>query len=563
MSMLNPGIPSPTHAVSCDNTLRTVTSTNTAADTAFVYLSHIDITTTQFEHFSGSWTCIGETLMDFGIKGTTEESSITSPGTVTLTIAASVGHTEVAAGTLPSVLEGGVVMSPTIAPGSTIAATWYLRLVSMPELGGTAVQIMNTGMGYPALTTLSFVRKDAGFPAMGVRITFGVKWAAAANNHIVRCRGINASISGADGIARTIFTGSKTITAEQLGITYHRWPNSSIPSTPALDGSVFGLARSHDYSPSILGINKGTRWNNIETTDWDGLTSAQIQADPGWVALDQFVAAHANRAKIITLFGTPSFHSLRPTEEWGYGATGGGAAPPDDLAAGNLGSWARFVSAVVTRYAGQSIIYELWNEPNLADFYTGTVDELGTMCMQAIGRIRALDATAKITTPATTSLIAYGNGVSYALQLMYYGGGSIYTQSDYIALHLYQLDWCPNSILQGIKDLRAVAAGRGFATKPMLVTEGSPSLEYLTDNRTRQFKVRAMQRYMILSLFADPYIYASAIYAADNGIMGWIADDVAAWNTLRSHLVSGVVTSVVLKTNGSLLVTVGGVTKEF
>lgn len=50
---------------------------------------------------------------------------------------------------------------------------------------------------------------------------------------------------------------------------------------------------------------------------------------------------------------------------------------------------------------------------------------------------------------------------------------------------------------------------------------------------------------------------------ADNGIMGWIADDVAAWNTLRSHLVSGVVTSVVLKTNGSLLVTVGGVTKEF
>ena len=61
-----------------------------------------------------------------------------------------------------------------------------------------------------------------------------------------------------------------------------------------------------------------------------------------------------------------------------------------------------------------------------------------------------------------------------------------------LALHLYQLDWCPNSILQGIKDLRAVAAGRGFATKPMLVTEGSPSLEYLTDDRTRQFKVRAM-----------------------------------------------------------------------
>lgn len=32
--------------------------------------------------------------------------------------------------------------------------------------------------------------------------------------------------------------------------------------------------------------------------------------------------------------------------------------------------------------------------------------------MQAIGRIRALDTTAKITTPATTSLIAYGNGVA-------------------------------------------------------------------------------------------------------------------------------------------------------
>lgn len=67
---------------------------------------------------------------------------------------------------------------------------------------------------------------------------------------------------------------------------------------------------------------------------------------------------------------------------------------------------------------------------------------------------------------------------------------------------------------------------------------------------------------MVLSLFADPYVYASVIYAADNTIMGWTATNVDACNLIRTHLLSGVVTSVVLKTNGILLVTANGVTLE-
>ena len=64
-------------------------------------------------------------------------------------------------------------------------------------------------------------------------------------------------------------------------------------------------------------------------------------------------------------------------------------------------------------------------------------------------------------------------------------------------------------------------------------------------------------------MFTDPYIYASVIYSADNGIMGWTDTDVAAWNSLREYLLSGPVTSVVLKSNGVILVTINGSVREF
>ena len=115
-----------------------------------------------------------------------------------------------------------------------------------------------------------------------------------------------------------------------------------------------------------------------------------------------------------------------------------------------------------------------------------------------------------------------------------------------------------------MKDLRAVATAQGFATKPFIVTEGSPSLTYKTNTvRDADTKAKIMQRYMLFSLFADPYVYASCIYAADNGGMGWTATDVAAWNAMRTHLLSGTITEVLLKTNGVITVKVNGVVMEF
>jgi beta-glucosidase/6-phospho-beta-glucosidase/beta-galactosidase len=41
--------------------------------------------------------------------------------------------------------------------------------------------------------------------------------------------------------------------------------------------------------------------------------------------------------------------------------------------------WRTFVRAVATRYKGQIEAYEIWNEPNLKMFWTGSVEQLVTI----------------------------------------------------------------------------------------------------------------------------------------------------------------------------------------
>lgn len=553
----------PNSLVKCSNKLKTLLSTNTIADTSMQYLAHIDVTYDQFVYLSGSWTFEAEVMLDFGlVPGTYLDKPVTVPGTTAVTISVYAGHAEVGASVLPTFIEGSIVGSPTIQANESMAATWRIRLVSHPELGSTYASIINTDIGYPGKTTLPITGREVEYPSKGIRLTIGAQWASATAGHVVRCRGINAKIYASNDESLTVFSGSKTLTSAQLGLTYHRFPSNSTPGN-APDGALHGLARSHDYAPFVGGVEKFCLWKYIETSDWSVLTAAQIQADPGWLALDMFVAGNANRGKIITLFGTPSFHSARPSEAWAYGGTGGGAAEPSDLAGGNFGSWSRFVSAVATRYSGQGIIYEVWNEPNLTDFYTGNTDSLGLMCMQAIERIRAIDPTAKISTPPITSLVSYGNALSFMIQLMYYGGGAVFTQSDYMGIHLYQLDWCANSNIQGVRDVRRLADSLSLGNIPILVSEGSVSLQYKSAVKSTEYKYKAMQRWFILSMFADPNIYASVLYAPDNSIMGWVAEDVAAWNAVRAHLLSGPVTSVMLKSSGVVAVVANGVTAEF
>jgi len=68
-------------------------------------------------------------------------------------------------------------------------------------------------------------------------------------------------------------------------------------------------------------------------------------------------------------------------------------------------AYKRFCTALVSRYAGKNIIWELWNEPNLDHFWRprASVDDYITWCQTVVPVIRENDPTAAIVGPAISS----------------------------------------------------------------------------------------------------------------------------------------------------------------
>lgn len=131
---------------------------------------------------------------------------------------------------------------------------------------------------------------------------------------------------------------------------------------------------------------------------WDSGTAwRQIETAPGmfdWSTVDAAVenARAAGLRPMLVLGQTPQFHADNPMAE---GAYGDGASSNPDAAA-----WKRYVSAAAKRY-GTRVDYQIWNEPNVINFWTGTVSQMARLTATASKAItRAAGRKATIVAPA-------------------------------------------------------------------------------------------------------------------------------------------------------------------
>src|SRR5437899_7225230 len=102
-------------------------------------------------------------------------------------------------------------------------------------------------------------------------------------------------------------------------------------------------------------------WPNVEPQkgQWD------FSHLDGYISL-----AESHSVEILLPLGlTPAWASSRPKEKSGYEP--GNAAEPR-----NISDWSEYVREVATRYKGRIHAYEIWNEPNLSDFFSGRPDTM-------------------------------------------------------------------------------------------------------------------------------------------------------------------------------------------
>ncbi len=194
------------------------------------------------------------------------------------------------------------------------------------------------------------------------------------------------------------------IAAALLAVTMHG-------GSPVRAADVNGVARMHactppssnfvslEVAPEVTGAIPITAGMHRL---WDlGVTWKDVNPAAGsftWTALDAQVSkAEAAGAKPLLVLGmTPQWAAANPgagDPRWGAGT----ASPPRDI-----NDWTAYVTAVVDRYGSRIAAYELWNEANLATFWTGTADQMADLTAAAYPIIKAKQPDAIVLLPSVT-----------------------------------------------------------------------------------------------------------------------------------------------------------------
>lgn len=193
--------------------------------------------------------------------------------------------------------------------------------------------------------------------------------------------------------------------------------------------------------------DSGTAWTNLQPT----------QDSWNFVPLDTWVAAaqaHGVQDIILTLGQSPAWASSDPSIVNYYGA--GAPAPPK-----NISDWTNYVTTVAQRYKNSIRYYEIWNEPNDATYFTGTVAQLAQLTQAASAALKAVD-------PGITVISAPAYSAGYLDLLLGTGIGS---SVDVIGYHVY--DTPPEDTGRQLANVRLVTAARGVSDKPLWDTEGA------------------------------------------------------------------------------------------
>lgn len=130
---------------------------------------------------------------------------------------------------------------------------------------------------------------------------------------------------------------------------------------------------------------------------WDcGVTWADLNPARGvfvWDRLDAIVEGHPKARLMLVLAVTPAWAASDTEAASAPWLPAGSSSPPKDLA-----DWRAYVRAVVTRYRGRIAAYQVWNEPQLKEFWQpyARIDILARMTSHVQSIVRAHDPAAKV-----------------------------------------------------------------------------------------------------------------------------------------------------------------------
>ena len=230
------------------------------------------------------------------------------------------------------------------------------------------------------------------------------------------------------------------------------------PGSGKVPASFFGM-HIQKASPSRWPRAPIVSWRLWDShTAWPFLEPTKGQWD--WDLLDRLVELARDRGVeiLLPLGMSPAWASARPTEPSAYGRPGFAAEPAD------ITDWRHFVESVVARYSGRIRLFEIWNEPNVTGFYTGSVEKMVRLCREAYAIIKRDDPDNVVVSPAAATV----NGVPWLDAFLSAGGADCF---DVVGFHFYVEPGPPEAIPAAVDKVKRVLVAHGIDDRPLWNTE--------------------------------------------------------------------------------------------
>lgn len=254
------------------------------------------------------------------------------------------------------------------------------------------------------------------------------------------------------------------------------WGRPSGDATgPTIPATLFGMhmhrvATTGTYA-SDRNIKRLTPWPAVPFGSWR-LMAAYVEwfeLEPeqnqwNFEILDKSVAlAEENNVQILLPLGlSPRWASARPDEPSIYGP--GKAAEPK-----NIEDWRNYVRTVATRYKGRIRYYELWNEANWDNFFTGSIEKMLELSREAYKTLKEVDPEIVVVSPSAANLAFKGNkGLIWLDEYLAKGGGEY---ADAIGYHFYINVKPPETLVPLISEVREIMTKYEQGDKELWNTE--------------------------------------------------------------------------------------------
>lgn len=282
------------------------------------------------------------------------------------------------------------------------------------------------------------------------------------------------------------------------------------PVPGPVPASYFGmhLHRTVEPQPWVPNGDRLTPWPTVKFGSWrlwDAYVAwPNLEPEKGqwkFTTLDKYVAM-ANLAKVDVLLPlglSPAWATARPGEASSYKP--GNAAEPR-----NLEDWRNYVRTVATRYKGRVHAYEIWNEPNLKGFYSGSPETMVKMARIAYETLKAIDPDIIVVSPSVTG---EGRHTGWLDDYLAKGGGQY---SDVIGYHFYVPKSAPEAMLPVIRLVQQIVRKHGQGNKPLWNTETG----WRIANKTMTGRIGAAG-----ADWRELYDEQAAAYVARALILGW------------------------------------------